>query len=286
LRNNSTNDRPIHHRGIGAIRAGFGCLAQVSPDGAERLASYLFGKPKRVAIKPEAIPTMEAAHRFELDVAGKKLAAWSWGDGPTILLHHGWSGRASHLSRFVTPLLDAGFSVVAYDAPAHGDSPGRTASLPEMARTLRDVAYQLTGIHGVVGHSFGCAVSMFAIRHGLRLERAVLLAPPSDINFYIDGFAQTLGMSSEIRRRMEQQWRRRLRFSWEDMDIRGWAKGERPPLLVFHDSGDPAVPWTQGEQIVKTWRNARLVTTTGLGHSGIREDERVIREATDFLSAQ
>jgi pimeloyl-ACP methyl ester carboxylesterase len=281
--NNSTNGRTNHHRGIGAIRAGFACLSQISPGSAERFASYLFGKPKRVEIKPESMATMASAHRFDLNVGNKTLAAWSWGDGPTIILHHGWSGRASHLWRFVQPLLDAGFSVVAYDGPAHGDSPGKTTSMPEMARTLQEVAYRLTGIHGVVGHSFGCAVTMFAIRHGLRLDRAVLLAPPSDMNFYIDGFAETLGMRPEIRRSMEQYWIERLRFSWEDMDVNGWAKGERPPLLVFHDAGDTAVPCAQGEEVVKVWGNARLVTTTGLGHSRIREHDDVIREATSFL---
>ena len=167
--NNSTNGRTNHHRGIGAIRAGFACLNQVSPRSAERFASYLFGKPRRVEIKPESMATMASAHRFDLKVGDKSLAAWSWGDGPTILLHHGWSGRASHLWRFVQPLIDAGFSVVAYDAPAHGDSHGKTTSLPEMARTLREVAFQLTGIHGVVGHSFGGAV---ALHHAvLRPER-------------------------------------------------------------------------------------------------------------------
>lgn len=282
---NSTNVR-TNNPGLWAIRAGFSCLGRIAPENAERLAGYLFAKPRRVAIRPEARETMVAAHRFNLEVEGTSLAAWSWGDGPTVLLHHGWSGRASHMYRFVEPLVDAGFSVVAYDAPAHGDSPGRTTSLPEMARVLDAAAWRLHGIHGFVGHSFGNAVAMYAIRHGLRLERAVLLAPPSDMNFFIDRFSTTVGLGPAIRRGMERRWIERYRFSWNDMDVRGWAQGEKPPLLVFHDRSDTMVPWEHGEEVAREWGNAVLVTTNGLGHRRIREDERVIREATAFFKSR
>lgn len=282
LHRNSTNDR-TNHTGFGAVRLGFSCLGAIAPGRAEMLASYLFGKPKRVGISSKAEATMAAGHRFNLRVRDMTLAAWSWGDGPTILLHHGWGGRASQMHSFVSPLVDAGFSVVAYDAPAHGDSPGTVSSLPEMARVLRAAAFRLNGIHGTVGHSFGSAVSLFAIRHGLRVKGAVLLAPPSDMNYFIDHFAKTIGLSPDVRRGMERSWTERYRFSWEDMDVRGWAKGEKPPLLVFHDRNDARVPWAQGEEVVREWGNGRLVTMTGIGHSGIREEEDVIREATRFL---
>ncbi len=285
LHRNSTNDR-TKHPGFGAVRIGFAGLAAIAPSRAQRLAGYLFGKPRRVGISVRAEATMAAGHRFDLRVHDMTLTAWSWGDGPTILLHHGWGGRASQMHLFVSPLVDAGFSVVAYDAPAHGDSPGKVSSLPEMARVLRAAAFRLNGIHGIVGHSFGSAVALCAIGNGLRVKRAVLLAPPSDMNHYIDHFSKTIGLSPALRSGMERSWTERYRFSWEDMDVRGWARGERPPLLVFHDRDDSRVPWVQGDEVVREWGNARLVTMKGVGHSGIREHEEVIRETTAFLGIQ
>ena len=281
---NSTNDRSLHG-GVGAVRFGVACLEMISTAAAERIAGYLFAKPKRCAIDPGALATMATAHRFDLEAADRTLAAWSWGDGPTIVLHHGWSGRASHMAAFVKPLTDAGFSVVAYDAPAHGDSPGTTTSLPEIARVLRDVARRLHGIHGVVGHSFGSAVTLLAIRYGLRIDRAVVIAPPSDMNDFVDQFAETIGLGPRARSGMEQRWVERYRFSWEDMDVRGWARGRMPPLLVFHDRDDAVVPWRHGDEVARAWPNAKLVTTTGLGHRRIRENPDVVREAVRFLES-
>ena len=278
----STNGRS-YYREMKAVRIGFACLESISGAGAERVAGYLFAKPKRVAIRPEAEAIMAAGHRFELEAGCHTLAAWSWGDGPTVLLHHGWSGRASQMAPFVKPLVDAGFSVVAYDAPGHGDSPGTTTSLPEIARTLREAAFRLGGLHAVVGHSFGSAATLLAVRHGLRVDRAVLLSPPSDMNHFLDQFTETVGLSAGVRAGMERRWIDRYRFSWEDLDVRGWARGGRPPLLGFHDRDDRVVPWRQGAQVVRAWQDARLITTTGLGHRRIRENPEVVQEAVRFL---
>jgi pimeloyl-ACP methyl ester carboxylesterase len=67
------------------------------------------------------------------------------------------------MSGLARALVGAGFRVVAYDAPAHGESTGRFASLPEFARALADVAEALGKIHGLFGHSLGgAAVAMKA----------------------------------------------------------------------------------------------------------------------------
>src|SRR5690349_395790 len=55
---------------------------------------------------------------------GGGLAATAWGEGPPVLLVHGWAGRGTQLGEFVAPLVAAQRRVVALDAPAHGDSPG------------------------------------------------------------------------------------------------------------------------------------------------------------------
>jgi pimeloyl-ACP methyl ester carboxylesterase len=226
---------------------------------------------------------LDGGHAFRLQACGYDLAAWSWGDGPTVLLHHGWNGRAAHMAGFVRPLLDAGFSVVTYDAPAHGQSPGRITSAPEMARVLREVAARLNGLHGVVAHSVGGAATLLAVRSGLKLQRAVLLAPPSDLRNFIDLFGEHLALSSRTREGMARRTAEWFRIEWSQMDVEHWAEKEHPPLLVVHDRNDQVVPWVHGERIRAAWSTAQLVTTTGLGHRRVRRDAEVIGRAVEFL---
>lgn len=280
----STNGRSNKHC-VPVLRRGFGCLARAWPSGAERAAAWLFCHPHRARWTPDEIAVLEEGHRFRLDAGGYDLAAWSWGDGPTVLLHHGWSGRAAHMAGFVRPLLDAGYSVVAYDAPAHGDSPGRITAAPEMARVLREVAFRLNGLHGVVAHSVGCAATLLAVRGGLKLQSAVLLAPPSEMRGFVDLFGDHLGLDDDARRGMARRTASWFGIEWNRMDVEHWAGGARPPLLVVHDRDDRVVPWAHGARVAQVWGEATLHSTTGLGHSGVRRDPEVIRNAVEFLAS-
>ena len=71
---------------------------------------------------------LESAERQDLELEGKRLVAWSWGEGPTVLLVHGWEGRGSQMAAFAAPLAEAGFRAVAFDAPGAASSGVSAAS--------------------------------------------------------------------------------------------------------------------------------------------------------------
>src|SRR5438105_1441963 len=59
----------------------------------------------------------------------EEVAVYRWGKADRrILLVHGWGGKAAQFFSFVGPLLENGFEVIAFDAPAHGLSSGSFAS--------------------------------------------------------------------------------------------------------------------------------------------------------------
>src|SRR5260221_434936 len=49
---------------------------------------------------------------------------------------------------------------------------------------------------------------------------------------------------------------------------------------------DQHVPWTQGAHIARLWPGARLMSTDGLGHGRVLQDEAVTRAAADFISGR
>ena len=281
----STNDR-LNRRAPEPLRWAFWALQRVRPSVAERLAGWLFCHPTGARTAPDERAVFEESYPFRIRAQGFELEAWSWGDGPTVLLHHGWNGRATHMAGWVRSLLDAGFSVVTYDAPAHGESPGRITSAPEMARVLREVAAELCGVHAVVAHSIGGAATLLAVQAGLEIEKAVLLATPSDLRSFIDLFGEHLGLDTRTRNGMARRIADRFGIVWEEMAVESWARGSRPPLLVVHDRYDPVVPWFDGAEICSAWGKAELLSTTGLGHRGVRRNPEVIARAVAFLKTK
>ena len=264
-----------------AIRTAFRTVGAVAPGIAARWAETLFCTPPRRRDGDE--PFIATGSPFGIASQGQQLSGWSWGRGPTVVLVHGWGSRASRLSALAAAIVEAGFRVVAYDAPAHGESTGRFASLPEFARALADVAEAVSPIHGLVGHSLGGAAVAMAMRHGLEARRVVLIAPPADVRIFSDLFARSLAISPRVQEVMHRNLERRLRIVWDDLHIPTVVRELPAAALVIHDRDDADVPFAHGQEIVDAWAGSRLESTSGLGHRALVRDPAVIGWAVDFL---
>lgn len=266
-----------------AIRAAFGTVGRVAPAVAARWAETIFCTPPRHAPRSSEEAFLSTGRGFAVAWEGERLAAWEWGAGPTVLLVHGWGSRAGRFTRLAGALVHAGFRAVLYDAPAHGASTGRFASLPEFARALRAVADAVGPAYGLVGHSLGGAAISLALHAGLPARRAVLLAPPSDVVVFSHAFAEHVRLPRRAHDVMRRNLEARLRIRWEDTHIPTLARSLRTPVLLVHDREDSDVPYRHAEEIAAAWPQARLVATTGLGHRAIVRDPSVIRLAVEFL---
>jgi pimeloyl-ACP methyl ester carboxylesterase len=238
------------------LRRFFGALSRMSPRLGAVPAEILFLSPpsQRRTRAEEAV--LASGSSFRVRYPGGTLAAWSWGTGPRVLLVHGWGGHAGRLSRFVEPLVAAGFSVVAFDAPAHGASSGRRSSLPDFVDAILAVAR----------------------------ERGPVSAPPADPERYVGRFARFFGLPDPARDSMKTRLTHRYGFRWEDLRADRPAEGACCRLLVVHDGGDSAVPLGDGRAVADGWTDAVFVRTSGLGHHRILREPSVVAGALTFLS--
>lgn len=275
---NRTNVR-VSSNGVGLIRFGFAVLNHVPPLAAAAAERLFFTPPraKRKAAVGAQLQRLRAA-------GGLDLAAWSWGEGPAVLLLHGWGGSSAQLAGLAPSLVARGFRVVALDAPGHGLSGGRMSSMPEFARAAFEAARRLGPFHAVVGHSLGGAALALALRDGLEARRAVFIGTPGNPVEWTRRFAHTLGVGARTLAGMKARSERRLGFRWEELDVVSFAPRMTVPLLAIHDADDREVPLAEGEAIAKAWPGASLVATRGLGHSRILRDAEVASRVAAFVA--
>jgi pimeloyl-ACP methyl ester carboxylesterase len=269
---------------LSAFRALFRALSAIAPAAAAELALALFRRPPRHRASESERAVLDKGQRTALSLDGRPLAIWRWGKGPAVLLVHGWGSRGSRLVSFIAPLTEAGYSVVAFDAPGHGASAGRLSSLPQFIAAIQTVAREVGPVEAIVAHSMGGAATTLAMARGLRASRAVFLAPAADPAGYSERFAATVGLSPDVLARMRRSIEHRFGEKWEDFDVLSAARTMTAPLLVFHDRDDPDVSWTDGAAIASAWPGAQLVSTTGLGHRRIVHDPEVVSRAVAFLT--
>jgi pimeloyl-ACP methyl ester carboxylesterase len=265
------------------LRTSFRIAGFALPQVAAAVAEHFFLSPPRREAKPAAI--LESGHRFYLNKGGQRIAIWSWGDGPTVLLQHGWGGRSEVMAPFVEPLLRAGFSVIAPDAPAHGESSGRRSNVLEFAAAIEAVADRVRPIHSFVGHSVGAAAGALAISRGLKVERAVFVAPISSLRGYLGRFAHVAEIAPRVLSLVQRRIEGRLGVPFSELEVPRVARAAKVPLLVFHDPADREIPWHDAAAITQAWPGARLVDVAGVGHNRILRDPGVVARTAAFLSA-
>lgn len=267
----------------GAIRG----LDRLSPGLAAAWTERLFLTPRRHPLPERERAWLAGATRGELRLGDRRLPTWTWGDGPPVVLAHGWEGRGAQLGAFVEPLVAAGRRVVAFDAPAHGRAPGRTTNLLEMSEAIRALVDSLGEPAALVAHSFGAAATTVALRSGLAplaLGRVVYLSPAENFAHFTTLFGAVLGLPSDLVERMQRRIERRFGTPWESLRGREIAPRLELPLLVLHDRDDAEVPCAHGETLAAAWPGARVHRTTGLGHRRILRDPEVVRRAVAFLT--
>jgi pimeloyl-ACP methyl ester carboxylesterase len=71
---------------------------------------------------------------------------------------------------------------------------------------------------------------------------------------------------------------------WSDLAADRLARRIECPALIVHDRDDPQVDAGDAELLTSTWKDGRLITTKGLGHSKIVRDPGVIRAAVGFVT--
>ncbi len=229
---------------------------------------------------------MVGAQRRDLPFdAERSMALYTWGEGPTVLLAHGWAGRASQMAVYADPLVRRGFRVVAFDAPAHGRSDGTHTVLPEFVTAIERVAEAVGPLHAVIAHSLGAAATTMALARGVQAERVVFIAPPERPVNYLDRAAQMLGFSPAIARRTQRRLERRYGVEFDDARGSVLARSLRIPMLAIHDEHDAEVPHAEGRRLTDAWPGARLMTVHDLGHRRIVRDDGVVRAAVDFVTA-
>lgn len=266
-----------------ALRLGFRALRALSPDLALRRAERLFSTPRR-----HPIPTLErvvtqTGRSFELLSNGLKIRGYSWGEGPPVVLLHGWEGRGTQLHAFIRPLVDEGFSVLALDAPGHGRSEGRTSGPVDFARALAALGRETGPVHAVVAHSLGSVATAYAMDAGLRVSRVVLISPPATPSRFYTGLLAMLGFPEGAFQPALDAFAAHIGSAWERLDLKRVAARMRVPMLLIHDRGDRETLWSEGAAVAEAWPGAELVSTEGLGHRRILRDEAVVAKAVAFL---
>ena len=259
---------------------------------AGRVALHFYCTPSiRCKEKTKDLKVMSEAQNTELLVNGKRVKTYQWGDGKKIvLLLHGWESRASRFSMFVSSLLEKGYSVVAFDAPAHGNSEGTITNLFEYDFICQELAKKYPHYTAVIGHSLGTSALFYSLRKGITTDCMVLISGLCDFRYTLDAFARILNLTPKVIEDLES---RIIRFYmpdatdfWQKFSLNyNNAEDIKIPTYIIHDRFDDVINLAQAEKIKCIMgHRATLYITNKLGHHRILQNRDVVNHVINFIS--
>ncbi len=244
--------------------------------------------PRRYNLTPSERKYLQTGEPFRLRVHGKAIQCWKWGHGPGILFVHGWNGRGVHFRHFFEDFINAGYAVIAYDAPAHGESDGQDTSyfeLTDVVRSFLDPSLSLD-VQGIIAHSLGASAVINCLSKEKPSIDTVLIAPALKLRELLFNTFDSQGLPRIVYQTMIGELEAHYGYNLNEDNPFTLLDNISSNIFIVHDKDDSTTPYMDSKIIAEKLNHIELLTTEGLGHKKILRDKTVISTIQKYIFDQ
>lgn len=215
-----------------------------------------------------------------------KIVTYRWhGGNKCVLLIHGWEGQAGNFAELTDALLDAGYTVLAFDAPSHGRSSRGPTSPFEFAEVVGLMVKKYAAQY-LVSHSFGSVATTFALSQDpdLKIAKIVFLTTPDQFTERVDDFIQKFRLSGRIRSIVLDEIRRHTSHDITKLAVSDLLKSVRvDSILIVHGADDSVIPISRSRNVHLSRPGSRFLEIKGTGHFAILRAKETWNAVIEFL---
>ena len=264
----------------------FNILALFSKKLAGEKAITLFSSPRKGNVLPIQASFLKEAEDIMIEVGGKQIQTYSWaGTKEPVLLLHGWESNSFRWRNLIRFLREANFAIVAFDAPAHGNSSGGIFNVPLYAECTQHIVKHFNPSY-IIGHSVG---GMTAVYHQYiyphnSIQKIVTIGAPSEFYELMEHYQKLVGFNKRVLASIDDYIQKHFGYGIQDFSSSKFAQKIQIEGLLVHDIEDPITPYHNSEKVHANWKNSKLISTRGLGHS--MHQDKVNNQIIDFLKSK
>jgi len=227
------------------------------------VCGYLFAEQRELLFRPQAAwqhapPAGSDYQALSVSVPGVGMITDWWIPPraailPTLVFFHGNGSDRSDFMKQGEAFNRLGWGVLLASYPGYSGNPGAPteATLTEAARASVAAVDNRVGPIIVWGHSLGSGVAARVASEG-RAAGLVLEAPYTSI----------VDVAADAYPYVPVRWLIRDRF-----DTHALLDRIKVPVLIFHSTDDPQIPYRMGEQLAaQLGKRATMVRLEGAGH--------------------
>jgi len=267
-----------------AIKFTASTLEKISPKLALKFGLALFYKPIKFPRPNREEALYKSASKDYFQHKGRKIRTYEWLRGEKrVLLVHGWSGRGTQMNKIIEGFLADNVSVYSFDAPAHGDSEGKTTHMYEFVDSIQEMEKKFGNFDFIVGHSMGGVATLNAVNRGVDVPKVAIIGTPNLIRSVITDFCMNINFSDKMIPLIVEYIEKRYNESIEKVSSEFIGEKIDIPILIIHDEDDVDVQYSEALAIKNGVKKSELFTTKSLGHRLILANEKVVEKLRAFI---
>lgn len=262
-------------------------LEKIAPSFVAKKAYKALSEPKIKKLRPHEETVLKGARRSKTDFKDFKIARYKWGFGPKhVLLVHGWEGQAGNFAALVPILVDAGYTVHAFDAPSHGKSSTGPTSLFDYSDLVESVLKE-TQFESIITHSFGSVPLSFALSNlsPYPLKNLLFITSPDTFQDRMQQILDQLKLTSKTADRVIALMKKETGQDPTHMSVTRFCADIHPAqALVVHGENDQVIKREWSEQVANSIKNSEFEIIPETGHYRILFDQNMQERVKQFFS--
>lgn len=227
---------------------------------------------------------LNTAIQKEISYQDINIMTYQWkGTKETILLVHGWESNTSRWKKLIEILKNLDYNIITLDAPAHGKSGSTLFNAILYSECIHEVAKKVNP-KIIIGHSVGgIATVLSQFKYNLTsVEKLVLLGAPSNFEGIFKRYKIMMRYNKKVSNGIDQFVLDRFGHLPNYYHIKNFSTNILSKGLIIHDEEDHIIPYSDALDYQEHYKNARLISTLGLGH-GLKSKE-INEHILDFIN--
>lgn len=260
-------------------------ISYILPSYASKLAVLIFSSPKKGKIKQEEAVYLKSATQKQIFYNNMSIMTYHWaGKKDNVLLTHGWESNAYRWKDLIELLKRENYSIIAMDAPAHGNSGSKIFNALLYSECIHEVT-KAFDIDILIGHSIGGTASAISLHNYniISVKKLVLLGAPSNFTGLVNNYIKLMGYNQNVSRAMDKHYLKYFGHLPEYFTVANFSKNIKAKGLIIHDKKDRIISYRDALENKKHYKNTELIKTIGFGH-GLKSD-KVYQHIIDFINA-
>lgn len=257
-------------KGISVVADIINGLYRISPTLSARLTMFLLSVSMRRPLKTKDKLFYQKGQKQSFRCGTKKFNIYTFGEGPKVLMVHGWVSNGARWQNYIDEIVSKGLSAVVIDAPGQGTSQGFLLSIPAYIDCVRKVLNTHDDWYGIVAHSIGSIVSIVAASEATTVKqplKIVLMSTFSDCYALMTKYARCLGIAENVLNYTKKFIFTLYRNPLSYFSLIEHCKNLVGEGLLIHDRNDIVVPYAEVIKITASIPDIQYFESVNAGHN-------------------